>query len=350
VDEGRPSGDPSRLDGRQPPPRLRGFADLAEAPRVVTIGTFDGVHRGHEALLRSTVERAHALACRSLAVTFEPVPAQILRPDLFPGRICSPEEKLERLARARVDEILILEFSRDFSEQTPEEFLGALARAADPRELWVGEAFALGRNRVGDVKRIAEIGERLGFGVTVVERLTDDGEVISSSAIRKAVMGGDAARARRLLGRPFRLAGPVIHGAHLGRTIGYPTANLVPPHDLVPLADGIYVSLVRLPSESTLRPAMTYVGTRPTVNGGMRQIETNLLDFDGDLYGQIIQVDVLDHVRGDETFASLDDLIAQLGRDERSTRTWFARYGDDPSNTAIGVRAGTAGGLGSAKG
>jgi riboflavin kinase/FMN adenylyltransferase len=147
-------------------------------------------------------------------------------------------------------------------------------------------------------------------------------------------MAGDAAKARRFLGRPFRVSGPVIHGAHLGRTIGYPTANLEPPHELVPLADGIYVSEVYLPNQAGARPAMTYVGTRPTVNGGTRLVETHLLDFDGDLYGQIIRVDVLEHVRGDATFAGLDELVAQLRRDEATTRTWFAARSEGDAVTA----------------
>jgi riboflavin kinase / FMN adenylyltransferase len=300
------------------------FSDLAPRPRVVTIGTFDGVHRGHELLLKSTVARARSLGLASLAVTFEPVPAQILRPDRFSGRICSPEEKLGRVAAAGLDEILVLEFSRDFSEQTPEEFLGTLARAAQPVELWFGEGFALGRNRSGDVARITEIGRELGFEARVLERLTDDGAIVSSSEIRRAVLNGDPARAARFLGRPFRVAGAVIHGAHLGRTIGYPTANVVPPHDIVPLADGIYVAEVLLPGETRRRPAMTYVGTRPTVNAGQRLVESHLLDFDGDLYGQIIAVDVLAFVRGDETFAGIDALIEQLRRDEAATRAFFA--------------------------
>jgi riboflavin kinase/FMN adenylyltransferase len=291
---------------------------------VITIGTFDGVHRGHQALLARTVARARALGVTATAVTFEPIPAQILRPDRFPGRICPPEDKLARLAAAGLDEVVILEFSRDFSEQTPEMFLGDLDRAAHPVELWVGQAFALGRDRVGDVARISRIGEELGFAVVAVERLTDGDEVISSSAIRRAVMAGDPARARRLLGRPFRVTGPVIHGAHLGRTIGYPTANISPPRDLAPLADGIYVAEAVLPGDERHWPAMTYVGTRPTVDGGARLVETHLLDFAGDLYGQVIAVDLLDHVRGDERFGGLEALIAQLGRDEAATRRWFA--------------------------
>ena len=123
----------------------------------------------------------------------------------------------------------------------------------------------------------------------------------------------------------------MIHGAHLGRTIGYPTANVVPPHDIVSLADGIYVGEVLLPGESERRPAMTYVGTRPTVNSGQRLVESHLLDFDGDLYGQIIAVDVLEHVRGDETFAGLDALVEQLERDEAATRAYFAQRSEPRS-------------------
>jgi riboflavin kinase / FMN adenylyltransferase len=300
------------------------FAELPEAARIVTIGSFDGVHRGHQGLLAQTVERAHDLDAVPMAVTFEPLPAQILRPDKFAGRICSAQEKLARLASSGLAEILTLEFSRDFSEQTPEEFLSRLAQSSGMRELWIGEGFALGRNRSGDVGRITAIGGELGFGVTVVQRLSEDDAVISSSAIRSAIMGGDAETAWRYLGRPFRVSGPVIHGAHLGRTIGYPTANVAPPSDLVSLADGIYVSLATLPERDAPWPSMTYVGTRPTVNSGMRLVETHVLDYDGDLYGKVIQVDMLKHLRGDATFSGIDPLIAQLKLDEEATRAFFA--------------------------
>jgi riboflavin kinase / FMN adenylyltransferase len=141
--------------------------------------------------------------------------------------------------------------------------------------------------------------------------------------------------AGRLLGRPFRVGGEVIHGAQVGRTIGYPTANVIPPSDLVPLADGIYVTCATLPDGAGPRPAMTYVGTRPTVNTGERQVETHLLDFDGDLYGARIEVDILERLRGDATFTGVDELIAQLRRDEAATRNYFVERaeGADAANS-----------------
>lgn len=297
---------------------------LDTAERVVTIGTFDGVHRGHQLLLARAVGRAHKLGLRSLGVTFEPIPALVLRPDRFPGRICSAEDKLNRLSETGLDQILTLTFDRKLSQQSPDEFLDSLAKATGLRELWVGEAFALGKDRAGNVERLRAIGQEIGFAVTSLPRLSDGGAVISSSAIRSAISAGDAATAHRLLGRPFRVAGEVIHGAHLGRTIGYPTANVLPPEELVPLADGIYVSLTMLPGEFEPRRSMTYVGTRPTVNTGTRLVEAHILDFDGDLYGQTITVDVLERIRGDARFDSLEALIAQLQRDEAATRAYFA--------------------------
>ncbi|HKG26835.1 MAG TPA: bifunctional riboflavin kinase/FAD synthetase [Thermomicrobiales bacterium] len=300
-----------------------GLDDLDGSRRIVTIGTFDGIHRGHRELLSRTVERARELGLRSLALTFEPVPASVLRPDRFPGRICAPAEKLRHLAASGVDEVAVLTFDLALSRQTPDEFMALVADRAHVEELWVGEAFALGKDRAGDVPKLREIGRGLGFDVISVPRVTADGEVVSSSAIRSAVMEGNAARARRLLGRPFRVSGEVIHGAHLGRTIGYPTANVAPPDWLVSLADGIYASFAILPDGVGRRPAMTYVGTRPTVNSGARLVETHIFDFSGDIYGQVLDVDICERLRGDATFSGLDELVAQLHRDEQAARAFL---------------------------
>ena len=302
----------------------QGLGSLDVVPRIVTIGTFDGVHRGHRQLLARAVDRARELMLRSLALTFEPVPAAVLRPDRFSGRICSAADKVHELTRSGVGEIAVIAFDLALSRQSPEEFMANVVRQTQVRELWVGEAFALGKDRTGDVPRLREIGRDLGFDVIAVPRVTEDGEVVSSSAIRSAIAAGEAGRARRLLGRPFRVSGEVIHGAHLGRTIGYPTANVVPPESLVPLADGIYASIARLPDNGEPRPAMTYVGTRPTVNSGARLVETHLFDFSGDLYGQTIDVDVCERLRDDMTFSGLDELIAQLHRDETAARSFLS--------------------------
>jgi riboflavin kinase/FMN adenylyltransferase len=170
------------------------------------------------------------------------------------------------------------------------------------------------------VGRLWELGKELGYDLHPVARVSIDDKVVSSSLIRAAVLAGEVDVAHHMLGRPFRISGEVIHGAHLGRQIGYPTANVAPPPDLVPLIDGIYVSLARLPGEHIARPAMTYIGTRPIINPGDRLIETHLLDFDGDLYGDIIDVDFIKRIRADQVFDGLDALVAQLKLDEVETR------------------------------
>lgn len=308
-------------------PVLRSLDQVMPADRVLTIGSFDGVHRGHQALLKRAVDQASARRARAMVVTFEPIPAMVLRPDLFPGRICLPREKLERLAQMGFDEILVLSFTRDFSQQSPEVFMKALVGATGAREIWVGEAFALGKDRMGNVETLQEIGQRIGFELYAMPRIQDGEEIVSSSAIRKAIMAGDVAKAHRFLGRPFHVSGPVVHSSHFGRTIGYPTANVVPPTELVPVADGIYASYAHLPGEAAPRPAMTYVGTRPTVNTGERHIETHVLDFSGDLYGYELGVDFLQRLRPDQKFPDVGAMIAQFREDERQARAVLAALG-----------------------
>ncbi len=285
--------------------------DLSSGERVVTIGTFDGVHRGHQRLLARAVERGEELQLPVTGITFEPVPAAVLRPESFPGRIATAQEKLALLSEAGLDEIVVVPFTPELSTWSPDDFMRWLQEKTGLRELWVGEEFALGKNRTGTVERLTEIGEALGFRVVTVPRLTNGSEVVSSSQVRSAVMAGDVARARRLLGRPFRVAGEVVHGQHLGRQIGFPTANVAPPPGLAPLADGIFAAWAWLPDEEAPRPAVTYIGSRPTVDDGERMIETHLLDFEGDLYGQTLATDFLERIRPDARFDSLEDLIAQ---------------------------------------
>jgi riboflavin kinase/FMN adenylyltransferase len=301
--------------------------DLPPGERIVTIGTFDGVHRGHRRLLDHAVRRGEDLNLPVTGVTFEPVPAAVLRPDAFPGRISTPEEKLERLTEAGLDEVVVVPFTIELSRWLPEQFMTWLKEKTGLRELWVGEGFALGKNRAGTVDRLTEIGADLGFRVVAVPRLTNGEEVVSSSRVRAAVMSGDVAAARRLLGRPFRVTGEVVHGQHLGRAIGFPTANVAPPPGLAPLADGIYAAWAWLPDDAAPRPAVAYVGSRPTVDGGARMVETHILDFDGDLYGKTLSTDLLERLRPDERFDSLEALVAQMEIDKARAREVLARQG-----------------------
>jgi len=194
-------------------------------------------------------------------------------------------------------------------------------------EIVVGEDFSLGKDRAGNVEKLAELGRAFGYQVTALPRIGDEDESISSTEIREAVLAGDVSLAARLLGRYFHVEGVVVHGAHFGRQIGYPTANIDPPADQVALADGIYASLCWLPDETAPRPAMTYVGTRPTVNSGPRAIETNILDFSGDLYVRRLKVELVKRLRPDENFPTLDQMVEQLGRDEAATRAVLSALG-----------------------
>lgn len=299
---------------------------VPSVPRIVTIGSFDGVHRGHEQLLRSVVERGVTRGAPTWAVTFEPLPPVVLRPEAFSGRICTADEKRHQLMSSGIEGIITFEFTLAFAQQSPETFMKSLVAETSLEELWVGETFALGRQRVGDVARLTEIGNESGFRVVAVPRLAIESRIVSSSGIRQAITDGDAATVELLLGRPFRLSGQVVHGAHLGRTIGFPTANVVPPRELVALADGIYASLARLPNRPDPRLAMTYVGTRPTINTGERIIETHLFDFEADLYGTQLTVDIVGRLRSDQRFSTVAALVDQLRQDERDARIFLGRY------------------------
>lgn len=306
---------------------IRAFDEVPDRQHVVSIGTFDGVHVGHQHLLAKAKARALELEVPLLVVTFEPPPSKVIRPESFPGRLVTAERKLELLAGLGVATALVLEFTPDLMRLSPEVFFTDLYAAAHPMELWVGEEFALGHKRAGNVERLTEIAAELGVDLHAIGRVERDGAVVSSSRIRKLISAGEVGPARRLLGHPFQISGEVIEGAKIGRTIGYPTANVEPPADQVSLPDGIYVSLAVLPGGAVERPAMTYIGTRPALNTGNRLVETHLLDFSGDLYGRILAANILERIRPDATFASVEELVRQLRDDERRTRQFLTEFG-----------------------
>ena len=292
----------------------------------MSIGTFDGVHLGHQHLLSLALDRAAQLRLPLLAVTFEPNPAQVIRPDRFHGRLNTPHQKLERLSLSGVSNIVVAPFTTELMQETPEMFLSELVEATHPVEVWVGEEFALGHNRSGDIERLSGIGAGMGFELKAVSRREIDGQIVSSSRIRKFILAGEPDAANYLLGYPYRVSGEVIHGAQVGRTIGFPTANVEPPTLLVPLPDGIYASLATLDGDDTPMWAMTYIGTRPALNTGARQIETNILDFSRDIYGQILHCDFVCRLRPDATFDSVDALVSQLKRDEIAARDALGKF------------------------
>lgn len=295
--------------------------------RLITIGTFDGVHRGHQALVRAAAERAGELGLRLLAVTFDPPPTAVLRPERFTGSILTVSRRVALLKQVGADDVMVLPFTNALAAVTATGFFDALVEQACVKELFVGEGFTLGHNREGTIEVLATLGVERGVRVIPVTRVEYDGVIVSSSGIRHAIQDGAVAAAERMLGRYFQIEGEVIHGAHVGRTIGYPTANVLPPEGQVQLPDGIYASLAQLSDKPRALPAMTYIGTRPALNTGRRLIETHILDFDGDLYGQRISVDFVDRLRADADFPSLEELVAQLRRDEMKTREVLAVRG-----------------------
>jgi riboflavin kinase/FMN adenylyltransferase len=295
------------------------FENLPRADYLVTVGTFDGMHLGHQHLIAQALARAAHLGVRTLVLTFEPVPAMVLRPETFVGRLTTAEQKIDLLCDAGDLSVVVMPFTRELSCMSAEEFLETLVRQVAIRELWVGEEFALGKDRQGTIETLLALGQGFGFAVNAVPRVTRDGGIVSSSRIRTLVANGNVAEANGLLGRRFRVEGVVCEGAKLGRTIGYPTANVMPPEDLVPLADGIYASLARLNGEQ--RPAMTYIGTRPALNPGNRVIETHIFDFDADIYGEVLTTEFVERLRPDSNFDSVDALIAQMQQDERQARS-----------------------------
>jgi riboflavin kinase / FMN adenylyltransferase len=300
------------------------FTTLPVEPHVVTIGNFDGVHRGHQFLIQQVIDDARGRGVRGLVITFEPHPTSVLRPDVPFERLTSPATKYRLLSETGVDDVLVLPFSREFAGLSAEDFLTHVL-IARPVAVHIGEGFRFGRMRSGDGETIRAFGVQHGFDTHVITRLREGGDMISSSAIRDALKRGAIRDANRWLGRSYSLHGIVEHGAARGRDLGFPTANLSLPATACLPSDGIYAAYVQVPGNDVERHrAMVYVGTRPTFDGGKRVVEANLLDFRGDLYTLELEVSFVDFVRSDATFDSPEALARQMERDEADTRAIFA--------------------------
>jgi riboflavin kinase / FMN adenylyltransferase len=292
---------------------------------VAAIGAFDGVHRGHQVLLRDMVARAAELSARSVCVTFDPDPAQVLHPELHPRALCSTSER-ERLIRAvGVDEVFVWPFTQAVAQMTPEAFVADLCARYPLVEVWVGVDFGFGRDRAGNVQTLVELGERHGYGVHARAPVFDGDRPISSTRIRDLLEAGEVSEAARLLGRPYRIAGEVQGGAQRGRQLGFPTANLIPPPEQVLPAHGVYAGEATIAS-GVVYPSVANVGTRPTFGEQQPLIEVHLLDFTGDLYGQQVAFDFVERVRTIRRFESIDALRAQIAEDIASARACLAPH------------------------
>lgn len=308
---------------------LYGLQDLAlERDSVVSIGTFDGVHRGHQHLLAQLLQRARETGRLSAVLTFYPHPRLVLHPEVRPACLSTPEERAAWLEQLGVDLLVVQPFTLDLADTPAEAFMRQLVVDLRMRELWVGAGFALGRERGGDVPSLSALGERLGYRLQVVQPLLDGGEPISSTRIRKLIQGGEVGEAGRLLGRPYTISGPVVPGRHRGRELGFRTANLRLNPECAYPADGVYaVHLQVLSPDGSLGaplPGVANLGVRPSFGASDRLLEVHLLDYQGDLYAQDVRVEFVRRLRPELTFASTDALIAQIGRDVAQARAVLA--------------------------
>lgn len=291
-------------------------------PSAVTIGVFDGVHRGHQHLVAHLIESARASGLATVAVTFNPHPRTVLQPGTAITYLTSLEERVELLQRLGLDAVAVLSFTSELSQLSAEDFLGLLSEELNMRLLVVGPDFALGRGRAGTPDVARAIGETAGFSVEVAPLLDEDGAKVGSSAVREALKAGDVDLVARLLGRPFSLRGPVVGGDKRGRDLGFPTANIGVGIDHAIPAYGIYVS--RAYVRETSYHSCTSIGVRPTFDSDERPtVETFILDFDGEIYGEEIRVDLLHRLRGELKFDAVDDLVERMHRDISETREYF---------------------------
>jgi riboflavin kinase / FMN adenylyltransferase len=293
-------------------------------PSAVTIGVFDGVHRGHQHLVAALCERARAEGLAAVALTFNPHPRTVLRPGSAVNYLTSLEERIELLQALGLDAVGVLAFTSELAQLSPRDFLALLVDELQMRLLMVGPDFALGRNRSGTIGVMRQVGEELAFRVEVAPLLAEDGEKVGSSSVRQALSEGDVARVARLLGRPFSLRGPVVAGDRRGRTLGFPTANMAIGLDRALPEYGIYVT--RAYVRETAHESCTSIGIRPTFDVDLRPtVETFVLDFDEDIYGQEMRIELLQRLRGELKFESADELVAQMHRDIEQTRAYFRR-------------------------
>jgi len=285
----------------------------------LTIGVFDGVHRGHRAILRQLVEGAHAAGSPAAVLTFARHPAVVLgHHDL--KCLTTPEERADLLGALGVDVVITHPFDEKVAALTAIEFMQPLKNRLGLSRLLIGYDFALGKGREGNVSRLAEIGHELGYSLQVVEAVSDESGLISSTVIRKLVAVGDVADAAHMLGRPYSLAGPVVHGDARGKSIGFPTANIEVPVEKAVPAFGIYACWAVVNGER--HPAAISIGIRPTFEGDQpdSRVEAYLLDFDTDLYGRTVKLEFVKRLRDELKFPSVDALIVQIEADVQAVR------------------------------
>ena len=297
---------------------LYDFEAWPSGPLHLAIGVFDGVHVGHQALVSGVAKRARGESATPLAATFNPLPIEVLAPGAPPSALSDIDERVQLLAAAGATFVVIFQFTPEFAALSPDEFARRLAGAGQVRRACVGDDFQFGRDGSGNVETLRELGGRHGFTVDAAQPVTVDGRLVSSTRIRNALLAGDVGDAARLLGRNYAVTGIVEHGDKRGRALGFPTVNLeTPPQRLLP-RDGIYAVWAQVGSDRVMGAAS--LGVRPTFGGGARRLEAFLLDWQGDVYGDLVRIEFVKRLRDELRFASAAELAQQIAKDVEQTR------------------------------
>jgi phosphoribosyl 1,2-cyclic phosphate phosphodiesterase len=292
---------------------------------VLAIGNFDGIHLGHQAILRATVERAHALNAVSTALTFDPSPRKVLRPETAPLRLSTNAQRMEWFNALGLEAVVVLPFTLDLARLSPEEFVEQiLLRDLHVKAVLVGENFKFGHKQAGDVKLLSELGAKHGFAVVIVPPVVYRGEIVSSTIIRREVAAGDVSHAARLLGRPFALTGEVVSGTGTGSRFTFPTLNLAAEQELLP-ARGVYVTRACLDGETRSHRSVTNIGVRPTFNGSSLSIETHLLDTQLTAAPKRIEVRFWKRLREEKKFTGPEELRERIAADIARANKFFSR-------------------------
>jgi riboflavin kinase / FMN adenylyltransferase len=305
---------------------LRSISELSRlpGPLFLAVGVFDGVHRGHQAVISTSAAHARTANGTPVVVTFDPHPEKVLRPQAAPHLLSATQHKIALIRGLGVDHLLIIPFDKNFAQTEPEDFVRQLVTHSKPlREICVGHQWSFGKNRRGNLDLLKKLGAHLRFDVVGIPPVTLNGEVVSSTAIRQAVEKGDFTKAAAMLGRDYTILGTVIHGDNLGKKIGFPTANLSAHSEQFP-PNGVYFAEARF--DGVRYPGLVNLGYRPTVSGDAknRVLEIHLLDFDGDIYGKELEVQFIRHLRPEKKFENVDALVKQIQADVRQARELVA--------------------------
>ena len=307
---------------------IRGLGDIKKTPLVnpvVTLGNFDGVHLGHQAIFKQVVAWALNVGGSAVTFTFEPHPLKVLAPHRSPRLLATFREKMAQIEAAGVDVVLCAKFTPEFASQNPDDFVKeVLVGALGVKELFVGHDYAFGKDRKGDIPFLRGCGARYGFGVHVIGPVKVEGILVSSTKIRQLIMDGEVCLASKLMGRPYSIEGSVIPGHSRGKKLGFPTANITTPNELAP-KEGVYAVTVEM--EGKVYKGAANIGKNPTFGDDAVSYEVHMLDLEDDLYGKFIKIKFIKRVRDEFKFKDVDELIEQIKKDVGRVRAIFSDEG-----------------------